>query len=606
MNSNTNRKSKDPVHKIWINCKFMLLLAWKQRRSLVWLCLAIAIGAVLLNLAQIFITPSIIEAIDCSVPVTRLISIISLFSGSLILLYAMNSYLSSCTLFKRIEVRLCLAAMIQDKILTMSYPNIENPDACKKMDKAIMLVNNTEAATEAIWKTLTELLINISSFAICLTLLAALQPLLIVFVVITSSVSFIMSNHVNSWGYWHRDEESEYSRKMNYLSDKSMDYTLAKDIRIFEMHKLLESVYNNTLKKLRNFAARGERIYMLGNISDAASTLLRNSVVFLFLITGVINGELSAAQFVLYFNMIGAFSNGMGGLLNCITTLYKQCLDISAVREFLDYPEPFLFDGGKSLVPDATASYQIQLRNVSFRYPEARHDTLADINLTIHAGEKLAIVGLNGAGKTTLVKLICGFLDPTQGEVLLNHTNIKEYNRRDYYRLFSAVFQDFSLLDVTIAGNITQSELKPDIELMERCVEQAGLTEKIKKLPKGYDTPLGKVCNDGVELSGGETQRLMLARALYKNAPIIVLDEPTAALDPIAEKDIYNKYNELTAGRTSLYISHRLASTRFCDRIILLADKGVKETGTHEELLAKGGKYAKLFEIQSHYYREEA
>lgn len=287
-----------------------------------------------------------------------------------------------------------------------------------------------------------------------------------------------------------------------------------------------------------------------------------------------------------------------------LATLRRQSLDISIVREFLDYPETFKMEEGIPITPDLRTPYQIELQDVSFRYPGAEKDTLAHINLTIQPGEKLAIVGLNGAGKTTLIKLMCGFLDPTEGKVLLNDADIRTYNRRDYYKLFSAVFQDFSVLDVTIAENIAQTDENIDRSLMEHCIEQAGLTEKIVGLSKGVGTHIGKVFEDGIHLSGGELQRLMLARALYKNAPIIILDEPTSALDPIAESDIYNKYNELTDGRMAVYISHRLASTRFCDRIILIAEGGIDEVGTHEELIARNGHYAELFEIQSRYYRE--
>lgn len=200
---------------------------------------------------------------------------------------------------------------------------------------------------------------------------------------------------------------------------------------------------------------------------------------------------------------------------------------------------------------------------------------------------------------------MCGFLDPAEGEVLLNGINIKAYNRRDYYRFFSAVFQDFSLLDATIAENIVQTDEETDMERMKDCIRQAGLEEKISNLSDGFHTHLGKVFQDGIELSGGEVQSLMLARALYKNVPVIVLDEPTAALDPIAESRIYSKYDELMKGRTAIYISHRLASTRFCDRIILLSDRGIAEEGTHDELLAQNGQYAKLFKMQSRYYQKE-
>ena len=207
--------------------------------------------------------------------------------------------------------------------------------------------------------------------------------------------------------------------------------------------------------------------------------------------------------------------------------------------------------------------------------------------MTIHAGEKLAIVGLNGAGKTTLVKLICGFLDPTEGRVLFNGKDVKTLNRRDYYALFSAVFQQFSLLDTNIIENIAQRIDGIDGQRAWDCAEKAGLTEKIKSLPKGMYTHFGRsVYEDGAELSGGETQRLMLARALYKDGPI------------------YQKYSSMTQGRTSLFISHRLASTRFCDRIIMLKDGCISEEGTHDELMRRGGEYAKLFAVQSKYYRE--
>ena len=242
---------------------------------------------------------------------------------------------------------------------------------------------------------------------------------------------------------------------------------------------------------------------------------------------------------------------------------------------------------------------------MSFKYPEAEDFTLEDISFTIHPGEKIAVVGLNGAGKTTLVKLICGFFDPTQGRVLLDGRDIREYNRQDYYAMFSAVFQNFSLLAGTVAANVAQSEENQDMERIKDCVEKAGLTAKINSLKNGYQTYLNRtVFEDGAELSGGEMQKLMLARALYKKAPFIILDEPTAALDPIAEADLYGKYNEMTRDRTSVYISHRLASTRFCDRIFLISDHRIAEEGTHEELLRLAGKYAQLFEIQSKYYRE--
>ena len=603
--SGTAKHTKqNPAHSLGQNIAYMISLAWRERRSVILFTLTMAAVAILLNLAQLFIVPSILGAVEAKVSITELTAIILMFTGALILPNAVQSYLTSCSQFGRIEVRLCIGSMIQNKALTMSYPDFENQNVRKKMDKASMLVTSSSAATEAVWTTLMNLLKNAVEFIVYLSLLTTLNPLIIMAVLVTTIASYSVSNYLNGWGYRHRDEESEYSHRMNYLSEKSRDYTLAKDVRIFGMAGWIEDVYNSTLRLYRSFAARGERVYIWGNIIDVILTFMRNGIVYFFLIHAVLKSEMSAAQFVLYFNTVNVFTGGIGKIMTDLSTLRKQSLDICAVREFLDYPETFKMEEGNPITPDLNIPYQIELQDVSFRYPEAIKNTLSHINLTIRPGEKLAIVGLNGAGKTTLIKLICGFLDPTEGKVLLNNTDIRKYNRRDYYRLFSAVFQDFSVLDVTIAENIAQTDEDINTELMKRCIDQAGLTEKIARLPDGVKAHIGKVFEDGINLSGGELQRLMLARALYKNAPIIILDEPTSALDPIAESEIYNKYSELTDGRMAVYISHRLASTRFCDRIILLAEGSIDEEGTHDELIARNGHYAELFEIQSRYYRE--
>jgi ATP-binding cassette subfamily B protein len=322
----------------------------------------------------------------------------------------------------------------------------------------------------------------------------------------------------------------------------------------------------------------------------------------------VLFNDLAVEQFVLLFAAVGGFSSWVMGILEESAVLQQRSLDYCRIREFLDFPEPFLSETGKPISIDKDKTHSLELRNVSFRYPGASEDTLKNINLKIHAGEKLAIVGVNGAGKTTIVKLLCGLYDPTDGEVLLDGCDIREFNRKQYYELFTAVFQEFSILPISIAENVAQAYSDDlDKTRLIKCLELADISEKVNSLSDNVNSLLNKQVNDeAVELSGGETQRLMLARALYKDAPILILDEPTAALDPIAESRLYNRYSELSAGKTSIYISHRLASTRFCDRVLLIDDGIIAETGTHNELLKTKGKYAELFEIQSKYYREEA
>ena len=374
---------------------------------------------------------------------------------------------------------------------------------------------------------------------------------------------------------------------------------------MFGLKAWFEELYDATMRLYQAFAAKRESVYIWTNIIDLVLTVLRNGVAYAYLIWLTIENGLPVSKFLLYFTAMSGFTQWVSGILNSFSQLHKQSLELSTLREFLEWPEPFKFNEGKPLKKALDKPYEIRLENVSYRYPEAKENTLSHVELTVKAGEKLAIVGLNGAGKTTLVKLICGFLDPTEGRVLLNGEDIRQYNRKDYYALFSAVFQDFSVLEVSVKENVAQRVDDIDIERVWRCLDEAGLTETVKALPKGIDTPIGRlVYEDGVELSGGQTQRLMLARALYKNGPILTLDEPTAALDPIAENDIYQKYSQMTNGRTSIFISHSLASTRFCDRILFIKGGNIAEEGSHEQLLKLGGEYARLFEVQSKYYQE--
>ena len=444
---------------------------------------------------------------------------------------------------------------------------------------------------------------NLAEFLVYLALVSGLDLLLAAAVIAATAAGFFVSRRINEWGYRHRDQEAAYQKQIQYIREKAESIHLAKDIRIFGLGAWVEDLYNSTLRLYAAFIARRERTYTAACAVDALLTLARNGLAYFYLIQLTIAQNLPASQFLLYFSAFSGFSTWVTGILQQASTLRQESLDLSSVQEYLHLPEPFRFEGGKA-IPQA-ASYELRLEHVSFRYPGTDRLILRDIDLTIRPGEKIAVVGLNGAGKTTLIKILCGFYDPDKGRVLLNGTDIREFNRQDYYRLFSTVFQESSILDITVAETVAQAVENIEMDRVKDCIAKAGLTQKIESLPQGYDSHIGKnVYLDGIEFSGGQTQRLMLARALYKNGPFLVLDEPTAALDPIAENDIYQKYNEMTAGKSSVFISHRLASTRFCDRILFLKDGVIAEEGTHDQLLAQGGGYAKLYDIQARYYQE--
>lgn len=601
------KKTPKPKYNLWQNTGFMLRTSRKYAKSVFPLCIVLALLSAGKSVAELLIAPAILNKIELSASLGSVVFTIAAFALVLMLLSGLRSYVDTNALFGRIAVRSQgIYLSISRKYAETSYPNLLNTDFLALGEKASAACAGNSESSEAIWTTLTDLMTSCIGFIVYLALLTNLNLWLAALVAATTAVSYFASKRINEWGYLHRSEELELTKKIEYANKTATSREFAKDIRMFGLRGWLEDLWGSTMRLYSAFCAKRERKYIWANIIDIVLTFLRNGIAYAFLIGITVKNGLPASQFLLYFAALSGFAQWVVEILDKLSVMHKQSLDISTIREFLDWDEPFDLNGGERIAFEPNKQYEIRLDDVSFRYPKADKDTLSHINLTVHPGEKLAIVGLNGAGKTTLVKLVCGFLDPTEGRILLNGEDIRKFNRNDYYALFSAVFQEFSVLDVTVKENVAQCVDGIDETRVWQCIDKAGLTEKIQSLPKGIETHLGRrVFKDGVEFSGGQTQRLMLARALYKNAPILVLDEPTAALDPIAENDIYQKYNEMTHGRTSFFISHRLASTRFCDRIIFVDSGKIAEEGTHDELLKNGGGYAYLFEVQSKYYRSD-
>lgn len=600
------KREKKEKYNMRQNIWFMVKLAgaYKEKKVLV-LGLLSALTAVMLNLVNLFVPPMILAAVERHASISELILTVLCFVLALMFFSALLAYINENIIYGRITLRSTLIALLNKKVMTMSYPNVFDERFKRVRMKAVEAVRTNHEATEAIWITLTEFIQNSLCFIIYVLLLTSVQPLLMLVILLTTLLSYFARSYANEWRYRHREKEAEYEKQMYYLNGLASDLTAAKDIRIFGLRPWIEELYQKVMASYVLFQKHVQRSYFWANILDLMLTFVRNATAYAYLIKLVIDGGLDVATFLLLFNTVSGFTGQVTGILNGLNQLHKQSLDISNVRECLEYPELFKFEDGEKLGSEDGKTYEIVLENVSFKYPGAEKEILSNINLTLHSGEKLAVVGLNGAGKTTLVKLICGFLDPTKGRVLLNGKDIRDYNRADYYTMFAAVFQDFSLLAGTLATNVAQDCEHIDMERVKKCMAQAGLSQMVAGLRDGYETYLNhEVFETVIMLSGGQIQRLMLARALYKEAPFIVLDEPTAALDPIAESDIYQKYNEMTEGKSSIFISHRLASTRFCDRIILIDHGTIAEMGSHEDLVKREGQYAEIYAMQSKYYKE--
>ena len=598
----TKEKNKYPMLP---SIRFMLSRARKHCPSVIVLCFVLAALQVAAQTAQLLIAPQILSKVEASAPLSELLATIGGFTAALFLLTVLNRYLYGTTYIPRVDIRTKIIGEINYKCFITSYPNCEDTDRKALLERAMDASSSNSEAAEYIWTTITELLTSLSGFALYLWILTDVQPVLLLVIVLTSTLSFWVNRITIRWKHRFWEENRKNWLGTVYLARKTQSVEAAKDIRIFGLAQWITQLYDGVIATLRDYVAKREKRVIWADLADVVLTFLQNGIAYAYLLGLALRGHLSASEFLLYFSAVTGLSAWIRGILDHCTKLCQQCQEIGSIVEYLSTPEQFRFEGGRPL-PD-TNSVELRLENVTFRYPGSEKPLFEHLNVTIRPGERLAIVGLNGAGKTTLVKLLCGFYDPDEGRVTLNGIDIREFNRREYYGLLCAVYQEFSILDMTIAENVAQRIEGIDEGKVWNCLKLAGLSNFVHSLPKGLQTHVGRnVYTDGILLSGGQTQRLMLARALYKGGPILVLDEPTAALDPIAESDIYQKYSAMSGGKTSIFISHRLASTRFCDRILYLADGTIAEEGTHEELLKMGGAYAELYEIQSRYYQEGA
>jgi len=493
------------------------------------------------------------------------------------------------------------------KTMQMDYELLEDPAFKEVEDKANRASFGNHAPAMNIPRNLVELFSNCIGFLLYASVIALIHPFILILLILTSAINWLMLSRARKYMESTRDIRSKLDQKLKALSDTLRKPEAAKDIRLYNAFGWLSKLYRKQYSEFEHAERKLLKKEMHSQLTDALMILLRDGAAYAFLIYLVLNNQMSLGDFVFIFAAIGALAGWVTGILTAANDLSRASTEMGDINAMLKYPDRMNTGPGLALPTDKELPPTIELCNVSYTYPKAEKATLDDINISIKAGERIAIVGSNGAGKTTLVKMICGLYSPTAGEILLNGNPIPAYNRDEYYSLFSVVFQDIHMLSTSIAENISQQvpELI-DRKKVVRCLELTGLKEKTDSLAEKEDSLLVRAVHaEATELSGGEKQKLAMARALYKNSPVIILDEPTAALDPLAENEVYRQYAELTEGKTSIYISHRLASTRFCDRILLIDGNAIAEQGSHDELMALGGIYAHMFEVQASYYQEE-
>ncbi|MDE5891587.1 MAG: ABC transporter ATP-binding protein/permease [Acetatifactor sp.] len=604
-----NKKQKEPKRKpkygLFSCVGYIYRLLWQSERGLVFtgiftVPLSLALSALTLYTPSAML--SVLEKADRFSPIALVIA--GLLLAQLLCDIANNiisAKINNSEHYVLVRMQYILFKRERDRDWYHEY----DPEVQKSDERAGNAANNNHTAGVHFPMDFSNMLTQILNFLLFGAVVSLLHPVIILLLALGCGLNAAMGKWERRKNWEERDVRNDLDKKINsvtFSASQSFDY--AKDIRLYGMkqflHDRLAWLHDLKIAEQRKL----ERRSIITALINFLIILIRDGAAYAFLIGEAVRGNVDAASVVLYFSAITSLSGVMGSILGIISRVLEGAMQLSDFREALEVEDRLNRGPG---IPVPQGPFSIEFRNVSYQYPKGEKKVLDNISFQIKAGEKVALVGLNGAGKTTLTMLMCGMLLPDTGEILLDGHTLYEYNRDEMYALFGIVPQRFHLLPVSIAQNIASAltEEEIDRDRLAACIELAGLTEKIASLPKGADTPLGRELNeDGVELSGGETQKLLLARLLYKDPPCIILDEPTAALDPIAEDRMYRSYNQIAARATSIFISHRLASTNFCDRIFLLDGARFAEVGTHEELMATGGKYRELYEPQSKYYKE--
>ncbi len=446
-------------------------------------------------------------------------------------------------------------------------------------------------------------------------IVGTLHPAILAFLGLFFLIEMAAGIRIEEKKQGYKEERARADRRLNYIAYGTRGMKEAKDIRIFSMSGMLKEITEEVIRGKTAVEAKVQRWQFLRGGITALLIFVRNGLACLFLIERYLEGGMSVGDFSLYFGAVVGIGMWLTELSGAVSGFQEAENYVRDFHGFLALPEEEGEGAGRAEPgkPSETGrAVSFVWEDVSFSYrsredgEERERPIFRNLNLTIRAGERLAVVGRNGAGKSTLIKLLCGLLEPDRGRILMDGRDIRTIPRAELYGHFSAVFQHSRILPVSVAQNVMLDvREREDREAMWEAIRAAGLEGKVKSLPAREETCLvGQVSEEGTGLSGGQEQRMLLARALYKDAPVLLLDEPTAALDPIAENEIYEKYGELTAGKTSVFVSHRLASTRFCDRILFIEEGRIVESGSHQELMDRNGKYADMFRVQSRYYRE--
>ena len=614
MNENPNIPTKK--YHILQNIGYMISFYKKEIPIFLWMCLFEILLGSMIPYLEIYLPKLVVELVTKRYTMQQAIRSMAFFGLFFVTVKAVKGGCEQGKYFLYNGKRNDIAAMLFLKSLRIPFSNTEEGNVNNLYWKALHSIDGGDySAMYRFSYDTVNILINLICFFLYSTVLGYLNLWIMILLLVLSLLQYTLCISEVRYMERYRDRYAQFYKKRSYLHSVMGKEEAAKDIRIFPMKQWL-NYHNDVLISLKRGIDKEkmtrEKIYWQ---AGSLLALGRDLFAYIYLIRQAQAGIIDAGEFVLYFVAITGFAVFVNSIMTSFASLQEGNISLNHLRTYLELDEEDVHSGSH-FIRELQMPVSFTFRNVSFRYlskEEGAEGEVEDqgqwifrhLNLTIHGGEKIAIVGTNGAGKTTLVKLLCGLYEPQEGEILVNGIPIREFPKEELYKLYAAVFQEPFIMPFTLGENLALSK-DYDKEQCISALEEAGLRELFEKRGYTLDTYFGKdMGEDGIELSGGQKQKFLLARALYKDAPVLILDEPTAALDPIAESEIYDEYAKLSKDKTAIFISHRLASTRFSDRILLIGNQGILEEGTHEELIQKNGVYAEMFEVQKSYYEKE-
>lgn len=601
--NNASTKNDERKNLVRKTLKYFFPVAWKfDKTYFILSAINVVIGAAV-PFPEIIFMPLLLDSlISPERDVRQIIIYAALMIGLRVVISLINTSLAVHLEKYQDKFYNFVAEEISQRCMEMDFALTENKEALDQIHRGregLDYSNGVHGISIAFFNILT----NALKILGVVTVLAVSAPWMLLIIAVLLALSTVVNSRKNKIEIKFFTDLSKIERVWSYILWEVESYRFGKDVRIYGAAKTLIKKSDEQTKRIIKFDVDWEnKLYPL-SVLDAIVTAIRDFGTYLYLGALAIFGRITIGTFSQLVTAGGTLNASVQGAIFGFQDIVKRCNYAYEVVKLMEYP-PMLQKGDRR-VENLKTPHTIEFRNVSFSYPNTGVQVLKNVSITIKAGERLSVVGLNGAGKTTFIKLLCRLYDTDEGEILIDGVNIREYDYDEYMKLFSVVFQDFRLLSFTAKDNILLGAEESD-EAVDAMFEKVGLLDKINSLPKGRDTMMFREFDrDGVQLSGGEQQKLAIARALYKDAPVVILDEPTAALDPVAEYEIYCKFNDLVGGKTAVYISHRLSSCKFCDRIAVFAEDTIKEYGTHDELADKpDGIYAEMFAAQAQYYLE--